>query len=506
MENVRETGIMHVECYGMIELEPQAEWNLHRLQDKAYVSLRKGERYIEVFPFYDLQGQPHIRVMLDEVGVWDYEWVRQMASEKQPLVSGRIQCTPVSAGNHGPVKVVNKTDFAHADGTPYIPLGTTCEYGYLEAYAEQTLESLQQAAFNKVRFALRADASIQEQEQLDQMIAKCLPLGMQTEIIIHIDQVERAAVSAYLQQIIARYSSYRHVSWSLAVTEAANTASSVILDDALKLVQEFDTYGHLRTVNCTDPHAYVGNGLVTHLSVQYDDPSQVSYFVQLHQKPVIVDECGSEGNEPDVERSLTAEEQVQRIWESICRKGYAGHSETFERSGASNGPTGTSLAETKAETWRAHGGVLSGAAVERIAFLRTIIEQAPRGLRAMPEHYDASTIGRDAVYYLQYMGIHRFPYRQFELPAGRYLIDIIDTWNMTIMTLPETFEGKAHIALPTKEYYALRIRKEHWTEEDVNGLDNDELVDVDQRMQDAEARDNFIKEAVAANKQNGGQS
>ena len=41
-------------------------------------------------------------------------------------MGGTVEVTGPRAGNHGPVQVANRFHFAHADGTPYVPFGTTC--------------------------------------------------------------------------------------------------------------------------------------------------------------------------------------------------------------------------------------------------------------------------------------------------------------------------------------------------------------------------------------------
>lgn len=57
---------------------------------------------------------------------------------------------------HGPVCVHNPFHFAHADGTPFLPFGTTCcawTHQPLAMHA-QTLQTLGQAHFNKLRMGV----------------------------------------------------------------------------------------------------------------------------------------------------------------------------------------------------------------------------------------------------------------------------------------------------------------------------------------------------------------
>ena len=67
----------------------------------------------------------------------------------------RVQSAP-PAGNHGPVRVRNQFHFAHADGTPYFPFGTTC-YAWTHQpldMQEQTSTTLRTARFNKLRMGV----------------------------------------------------------------------------------------------------------------------------------------------------------------------------------------------------------------------------------------------------------------------------------------------------------------------------------------------------------------
>ena len=73
----------------------------------------------------------------------------------QPL-EGTFQVTPATGQNHGMVRVANTWHLAYEDGTPYYSVGTTC---YVwpwqdDAIIAQTLETLKNSAFNKIRFCV----------------------------------------------------------------------------------------------------------------------------------------------------------------------------------------------------------------------------------------------------------------------------------------------------------------------------------------------------------------
>ena len=70
--------------------------------------------------------------------------------------SGIFEVSAQATSNHGPVHVAKTYHFSYSDGTPYFLLGTTL-YNWLnrdETLQRQTLETLSQSPFTKVRFGL----------------------------------------------------------------------------------------------------------------------------------------------------------------------------------------------------------------------------------------------------------------------------------------------------------------------------------------------------------------
>ena len=78
---------------------------------------------IRVDGFYDGDGIYRIRFMPSHTG--KYTW-RVEGSFSDTVYEGIFLVTPARPGNHGPVRVANRHHFAYADGTPYLPFGTTC--------------------------------------------------------------------------------------------------------------------------------------------------------------------------------------------------------------------------------------------------------------------------------------------------------------------------------------------------------------------------------------------
>ena len=112
-----------------------------------------GEETVTVRGFYDGDGLYRVRFMPSHEGT--YRW-KLTASFPLSAKEGTFLVNAPAAGNHGPVHVQNTFHFAYADGTPYTPVGTTCYVWHLQSDAliPQTLESLRQSGFNKIRFCV----------------------------------------------------------------------------------------------------------------------------------------------------------------------------------------------------------------------------------------------------------------------------------------------------------------------------------------------------------------
>ena len=128
--------------------------------------------------------------------------------------------------------------------------------------------------------------------------------------------------------------------------------------------------------------------------------------------------------------------------------------------------------------WWSKGGRLRGESPSRIAFLRSILEDAPPGGLDPIDKWQAEDVaGRKGEYYLVYLG-KKAPMRwDVALPrAGQdapmtLRADLIDTWEQTITPIDGSFtfkpsgrytlaaEGRPTIDLPGKPYMAIRFRK-----------------------------------------------
>jgi hypothetical protein len=445
-------------------------------------------RVVDVDGFYDGDGIYKVRFMPDTEGAWTYTTRSNVAALDG--VTGDFVCTPPSPGNHGPVRVHNTYHFAYADGTPHFSVGTTC---YVwnhqgDALEEQTLETLKTAPFNKLRMCVFPKHYTFNQNEppyhafeslpplggseggssfdftrfnpaffrhLEQRVGNLRDLGIEADIILFhsydrwgYSTMPAEADDRYLRYVVARLAAYRNVWWSMANEfDLMRAKIEQDWDRFFQTVQESDPYQHLRSVhNC---HVFYDHNKpwVTHCSVQRSDLTQVSHWRELYKKPVVVDECCYEGDIPNNWGNITAQEMTHRFWEGFSRGGYVGHGETY--------------LHPEDILWWSKGGVLHGDSPARIAFLRQIMEAGP-AIDPRGAHWDLNqSTDTEDTYRLIYFGINQPAYKDIILPETvTYVIDVIDTWEMTITRLDGTFSGKCRVNLPAKPYIALRIRKQ----------------------------------------------
>lgn len=113
-----------------------------------------GGRAVETMGFYDGLGLFRLRFLADREGLW-----RFTTSSNYPAfdgLTGSLSVTPAAPGRRGPVRVSRQYHFAHEDGTPFLPFGTTCYAWTHQPYAleEQTLATLRTSPFNKMRMCV----------------------------------------------------------------------------------------------------------------------------------------------------------------------------------------------------------------------------------------------------------------------------------------------------------------------------------------------------------------
>lgn len=494
-----------VEQWGIFELNLQGPAGGNPFVDVELAArFSQSDLAVTAGGFYDGDGTYRIRFMPERQGEWRYQ-----TKSNRPELNGKtgsfVAMKPV-AGNHGPVRVRGTYHFAHADGTPYFPIGTTC-YAWThqgDALEEQTLATLRQAPFNKIRMCVFPKRYAYNQNEpplypfagtpprtwdfsrfnpaffrhLEKRIGELRDLGIEADLILFhpydkghwgFDRMSAAEDDRYLRYLLARLAPYRNVWWSLANEyDFMREKQEADWDRFFQIVFQHDPYGHLRSIHNGSVLYNHTHPWVTHASIQ--NGSAVAEFGRAlllrdpYRKPVVFDEVKYEGNLEQRWGNLSAEEMVHRFWQGTIAGTYVGHGETY--------------LHRDDLIWWSKGGVLRGQSPSRIAFLRKILDAGPaEGLEPIDKWQDPRTAGKRGEYYLVYFGKERPTEWQFELPAVgltgpmRFRVEVIDTWEMSITPVERVFEAKARnryvyacednaeVKLPGKAHMAVRVRR-----------------------------------------------
>ena len=464
---------------------------------------------VMVSGFYDGDGIYTIRFMPSCPGEYRYT---VFGSFSDCETSGAFTVREASEGNHGPVRVADTFHFAYEDGTPFYPLGTTC-YVWTQQpdeRIEETLRSLAAARFNKIRFCILPkhydynlgeprtypfegtpmDSSVLTKQNfwlydgksegnhfdftrpnpkhfrhLEKCILALRNLGIEADLIVMhpydrwgFSRMPREADDLYWKYIIARFSAFRNVWWSLA--NEYDLLKGKTTEDwehfGTLLVQE-DPYGRLRSIhNCIGFYDH-SRPWITHCSIQrqelYRGAELTQEWREQYQKPVVLDEIAYEGNIQHGWGNITGEEMIRRFWEGAVRGGYPGHGETF--------------LHPDDILWWSHGGSLRGESWKRIGFLLDLLRAVPgHGLKYLPAEWDSvcgvpedEAEAQKTGYRLYYYSFMRPSFREFRLDDGTlYHVEVIDTWNMTV-TDAGTCRGRFRVDLPARPYMAVRLTR-----------------------------------------------
>ena len=444
-----------------------------------------GEKLHKTLGFYDGDGIYRIRFMPDTEGSWTFQTISNARSLTG--IEGKFTCVSPSKENHGPVRVKNTYHFSYEDGTPYIPVGTTC-YAWIhqeEKLIQQTLETLQASPFNKIRMCVFPksyqfnsneplyypfEGSLEEGfdftrfnpkffQHLEQRIADLGNLGIEADLILYhaydrwgFAEMKKAEDDRYLRYLTARLSAYRNLWWSLANEYDLMWAKEISdWERFAQIITENDPHHHLISIhNCFGFYDY-SQPWVTHCSVQrvdvYKTAENTDEWRKQWNKPIVIDECAYEGDIDQGWGNITGEEMVRRFWEGAVRGGYVGHGETY--------------LHPEDILWWSKGGQLYGDSPNRIGFLKRIMEEGPQeGLNPLETAWDAPSSGIPDEFYLYYYGFNRPSFREYRMKPGiQYKVEVIDTWEMTINVLEDVYEGNFKIQLPVKQYIAVRMTK-----------------------------------------------
>ncbi|AGL49877.1 MULTISPECIES: DUF5605 domain-containing protein [Thermotoga] len=486
--NVEKWGTYEITLKGKAEGNPFTD-----VEIKAVFTSEAGDSF-EVEGFYDGEDTFKIRFMPNRTGLWKYE-VRSDIKDLDGM-KGEFLCVDPSEGNHGPVRVCNTYHFCYEDGTPYHPFGTTL-YAWVhqrEELIQQTLESLRNSPFNKVRMCVfpkyyaynreeppmlpmswreedgryQVEFNVKFFQHFERLVKELMDMGIEADVILFhpydkwgFCSMPEEVDKAYLRYLIARISSYRNVWWSMA-NEYDLIKPQKDWDGYFHFIVEKDPYNHLRSVHQCFKFYDHTKPWITHASIQWQGSLRswsgepeidiginlIPKWREMYKKPVIIDECGYEGNIEYGWGNLPPQEMMNRFWEGVTSGGYVTHGETY-------------YSEDEV-LWWSKGGRLKGESPKRIAFLRTIIEEAPPFLKPIKldpmMDWDVHCIGKEGEYYLIYFDINRPVKRTLKLPEGKYRVDLVDCWETEIHSLG-IFQGQVVIRLPGKSYVALRIQK-----------------------------------------------
>ena len=263
--------------------------------------------------------------MPDTLGEWTY--VTKSSRRELDGKKGKFTCIKPSTGNHGPVRVYKTWHLAYADGTPYFQVGTTC-YAWAHqgnAMEEQTLSTLKDAPFNKMRMCVFPKSYSYNKNEpefypfegkplkdwdynrfnpdffrhFEQRVGDLRDLGIEADLILFhpYDRWDYAQMDAgtddrYLRYIVARLAAYRNVWWSFANEfDLMKSKKMADWDRFFQIVRKYDPYNRLRGIhNCRSFYDHT-KPWVTHASIQSSDLARARQWRDQYQKPIIYDEC-----------------------------------------------------------------------------------------------------------------------------------------------------------------------------------------------------------------------
>jgi hypothetical protein len=496
------TSAQTVEQWGTFELSLAGPAGGNPFLDVSLnATFASGDTTMTVRGFYDGQATYRVRFMPTQQGIWRYQ--TQSSSPELDGKAGEFTCVKPAPGNRGPMRVHNTYHFAFADGTTFKPIGTTC-YGWTSQtpqLQDQTLATLTTSPFNKIRMCVLPTRTTTDEpflhpfetaadgardytrlnpaffQSLDKRVAQLRDVNIEADIILFhpyggqqgYARMDAATDDRYLRYVIARLGAYRNVWWSMANEfDLLRTKTDSDWDRLFGIIQADDPHNHLRSIHHSRRYYDQSKPWITHLSVQNGSAvaamGRAPIYRQLGRKPVMFDEVCYEGNIDRRWGNLTAEQMVLRFWIGSIGGTYVTH--------------GESLVEQGQPSWLGQGGILRGQSPQRIAFLKKVLDSAPKdGIDPIDQYFESHLAGKAGEYYLIYFGEQKPTDWTFELyreglaEGMRFHVDVLDTWNMTIKPIesPVTlvrhnqymFRAKGDVKVPLggKPYMAVRIER-----------------------------------------------
>lgn len=476
----------------------------------ARLTHERGDEF-DVPGFWDGDDQYRVRFAPELEGHWTWRTQSSAAAELDGR-TGELEVGSAASGEHGPVRVAGGVHFAHADGTPFRPVGATV-YNWIhqdEPLYGQTVDAIADAGFDKLRFMVfpQAGGYVEHEPELlpfertadggwdvsrpvigffrrlDASVERLHARGIQADVLIFnaydgghfgLDGLTEEEDAAYLRYLVARLSAFPNVWWSLCneFDILETTRPDARWSRVGALLEQIDPHRHLRSIHNMLRIFDHNQPWVTHASIQLGQATKAfgraSLFRDVYRKPIVLDEIEYEGDVPLRWGRLTAEQLVHQFWVATVSGCYASHGESFVTDSGS-----LHIVE---------GGPLRGESPPRLAFLRGILEEVDgTGLDPIDNWWDEAFVaGVPGSVYLQYVGTSAPASWTFRLPQARagagleagqrFEVDVIDTWNMTVTPVGRVFEltdvrrheafatDAAAVELPAGEALALRIRR-----------------------------------------------
>ena len=352
-KQVNSCNAPQVRQWDIFEISLQAKSHRNPFDEQVAADFISGEKTVHVLGFYDGNDTYRIRFMPPSQGMWHYETDSELRDLNAK--TGEFFCMPPAAGQHGPVMPVNTFHFAYADGTPFVPIGTTA-YGWVnqrsDALQEQTLASLKASPFNRVRmmvlpikygpdniprwfpFEKNEDGTWNYDhpdpeyfQHIEKRLGDLREMGIEAELILfhsrdsgltHFDHMPASADDRYLRYVVARFSSFSNVWWNLANEfDAMRYKQEGDWDRFFHIIAAEDPVQHPRSVHQMHRYYDVTQPWVTYMSIQ--NGGAVSKFGLpdsfrvASQKPVIFDEIEYEGTNPVSWGHLPPQDMVHRF-------------------------------------------------------------------------------------------------------------------------------------------------------------------------------------------------
>ena len=441
-------------------------------------------RSLTVGGFYDGNGAYKIRFMPDELGIWC--WTTASNASALDGKSGAFECIPPESGDHGPVCVRDGFHFSYTDGTPYVECGTTCYAWAFQTEGTQllTIDTLLASPFNKLRMCLfpkwyqhnrkepplypfPRNGEINDFssfnaayfQHFDRLILALRQANIQADLILFhpydrwgYQSMPAEVDDRYLRYVIARFSAYRNVWWSLANEfDLMKSKTTADWDRYARILAEYDAFDRLRSIHYSRYQYEYGRGWCTHAGVQDSRLQLGSQWRADWGKPVVFDECRYEGNIASRWGNISGDAMTRRFWQAAAQGCYCGHGETY--------------LDANDILWWSHGGVLHGTSPAKIAFLRKLLEETialgpgPIGFTNFADDPMAARRANDSVLFY-YFDEHQPAEGAFQLPDGKtYTAEYIDTLQLTRTPLPGEYAGNAQVKLPGTPWGSLWFRQ-----------------------------------------------